>query len=475
MTLRQGQFFIGGRWVAPLDSGRTIAVVDPSTEAAIGSIACGTSQDVERAVQAARIAFDANLDRSRKDREEWLVAILDACEKRRSLFVELIIREVGVPLAYARDVQIEGAIEQIRLNIETLRRYEFEAIRGGTTIRREPIGVVGMITPWNWPLVQIICKVVPALAAGCSMILKPSELSPLSALAFAEAIEEAGVPDGLFNLVNGDGPSVGEAISRHPGVDMVSFTGSTRAGVLVAKSAADTVKRVTQELGGKSANILLPDCDFDRAVRLGAAACFDNNGQTCDAPTRMFVPASEMARAASIAAEVADDYRPGHPWVDGTRLGPLISGSQRDKVLSLIQSGIDEGARLVTGGLTRPNDLDIGYYVKATVFSDVLPDMRIAREEIFGPVLSILAYDSEEEAIRLANDTEFGLAAYVQSADPSRARRVAERLRAGTVYVNYPDYDLTAPFGGYKQSGNGREYGSFGLDEYLEIKSIVGT
>jgi aldehyde dehydrogenase (NAD+) len=339
---------------------------------------------------------------------------------------------------------------------------------------REGIGVVGLITPWNWPLNQIVCKVAPALAAGCTMVLKPSEIAPLSGVVFAEIMHAAKVPPGVFNLVNGDGPGVGQALALHPDVDMMSFTGSTRAGVMVAKSAADTVKRVTQELGGKSANIILPDADLEKAVRQGVEACFSNTGQSCDAPTRMLVPRAQLEAALAVAKQVADKHAVGNPRSDGTQLGPVVSATQFAKVQRLIDSGIAEGATLVTGGPGKPPGLERGYFVRPTVFGPVRPDMTIAREEIFGPVLAIIPYDSEQQAVDIANDTVYGLAAYVQSPNLENARRVARQLRAGQVNLNYPDWDTAAPFGGYKQSGNGREYADWGIHDFLEVKGIVG-
>jgi aldehyde dehydrogenase (NAD+) len=355
-----------------------------------------------------------------------------------------------------------------------LESFEFEHMQGTTLIAKEPIGVVGMITPWNWPINQITCKVCPAIAAGCTMVLKPSEIAPMDAIIFAEVMHEAGVPPGVFNLINGDGPGVGTALSTHPDIDMISFTGSSRAGILIAKAAADTVKRVHQELGGKSANILLDDVDFESAVSKGVLNCFSNSGQSCNAPTRMFVPASANETAITVAKKAAESIRVGAPNAEGTTMGPVVSQVQYDKIQSLIQAGIDEGATLVTGGTGRPEGLNRGYYVRPTVFANVTPDMRIAKEEIFGPVISILTYKTEEEVIAEANNTVYGLASYVQSADRKRAQRVARQMRTGNVYINYPGGDMNAPFGGYKQSGNGREWGQWGLEEFLEIKGIVG-
>jgi aldehyde dehydrogenase (NAD+) len=468
------RFYIGGQWVPPCGSS-SIDVINPSTGFPFTAIAGGTTEDVEQAVVAAESALVDFANSTKNQRIELLEALLAICRRRAEGFAEMLTLEVGIPITYARDVQVSSALAHLEHAITTLKAYPFDKLHGSTRIRREPIGVVGMITPWNWPLVQIVCKVAPALSAGCVMVLKPSELAPISAIMFAEAVQEAGFPAGVFNLVNGYGQPVGEAIARHPRIRMVSFTGSTRAGIAVAKLAADNVKRVTQELGGKSPNIILPDAALERAVSLGVTACFDNNGQTCDAPTRMLVLASQIEEVEKIARRVANAYTVGNPSASATKLGPLISQDQFNKVQALISKGIDEGARLVAGGLGRPEGFDHGYYVRPTVFSGVTNSMTIFREEIFGPVLSIIPYADDQEAIRLANDTNFGLAAFVQSADSERAQRVAEEIRAGTVYVNYPDYDLDAPFGGYKESGNGREFGTHGLEEYLEVKSIVSS
>ncbi|MFT3732949.1 MAG: aldehyde dehydrogenase family protein [Hyphomicrobium sp.] len=468
------RFYIGGQWVPPTGSA-SIDVINPSTGSPLTAIASGTEHDVEKAVLAAESAFTGFANSSKHHRIELLEALIAACRSRAEEFAEMLTLEVGIPITYARDVQVSSALAHLEHAIATLKTYPFDKSRASTRIRREPIGVVGMITPWNWPLVQIICKVAPALSAGCTMVLKPSELAPITAIMFAEAVHEAGIPAGVFNLVNGHGQPVGEAIARHPRIQMVSFTGSTRAGIAVAKLAADNVKRVTQELGGKSPNIILADADLKSAVELGVMACFDNNGQTCDAPTRMLVPAGRIEEVEKIARATAEAYIIGEPSAPATKLGPLISQNQFDKVQALISKGIDEGARLVAGGLGRPENFDRGYYVRPTVFSGVTSSMTIFKEEIFGPVLSIIPYTDEREAIRLANDSNFGLAAFVQSADRERAQRVADEVRAGTVYINYPDYDLDAPFGGYKESGNGREFGTHGLEEYLETKSIISN
>ncbi len=470
---RHEQFYIGGRWVAPVRPA-ALDVVDPATEQPYTRIALGSAADVDAAVAAARAAFDAFAATSREARLALLRRILDAYNARAEDLAEAVSREMGAPIAFARDAQVWAGRVHLEATIEALETYEFSRLKGGSLIVKEPIGVVALITPWNWPLNQIVCKVAPALAAGCAIVLKPSEIAPISGILFAEIVEAAGAPAGVFNLVNGTGPDVGAVMAAHPGVDMVSFTGSTRAGILVAKAAADTVKRVAQELGGKSPNILLRDADFEKAVREGALACFANSGQSCDAPTRMLVPAERHDEAVAIAAAAADGLKVGDPREQGVDLGPVVSGVHFDKIQRLIEAGIAEGARLAAGGPGRPAGLERGYYVRPTVFGAVTPDMTVAREEIFGPVLSILSYGDEDEAIRIANDTPYGLAAYVSSTDLDHARAVASRLRAGTVNLNYPAWDIRAPFGGFKQSGNGREYAEFGIDDYLELKAVIG-
>ena len=467
------QFYIDGRWVEPA-SPRWFDIVDPATEAPVGRLALGHADDVDRAVAAARRAFASWSATSVAERVALLKRVLQAYERRQDEFAEMMRVEMGAPITFARNAQAVRGPAHLNALIEVLERFEFEEQRGSTRVVLEPIGVCGLITPWNWPINQIVVKIAPALAAGCTMVLKPSEYSPLSALLFAEVLDEARVPAGVFNLVNGDGGGVGEAIATHQDIDMVSFTGSTRAGVLVAQAAAPTVKRVAQELGGKSANILLDDVDLDAAVTRGVAACFTNSGQSCSIPTRMLVPRQLMADAAQIAKRAAEGYRTGPTDDPATQLGPLVNRNQFERVQALIQKGIDEGARLVTGGAGRPDHLAGGYYVKPTVFADVTPDMTIAREEIFGPVLSMMPYDTEADAIAIANGTDYGLAAYVQSGNLERARKVARALRAGGVHLNYPPADFRAPFGGYKRSGNGREWGEAGLREYLETKALVG-
>lgn len=467
------KFFIDGAWVEPAIPVR-LDVIDPSTEEAFTQIALGCSDDVDRAVAAAKAAFPAFSSWSKEERLALLRRILSEYENRYEEIAQAVSREMGAPIAFARDSQAAVGKAHLIATIEALEAYAFSERRGTTMVVKEPIGVCALITPWNWPLNQIVCKVAPAIAAGCTMVLKPSEIAPITGIIFAEVMEAAGTPPGVFNLLNGTGPDVGQVMAGHPHVDMVSFTGSTRAGVIVAKTAADTVKRVAQELGGKSANIILPDADLDHAVSEGVVSCFGNSGQSCDAPTRMLVPADRHDEALVIAKAAAEAIKVGDPQADGTDLGPVVSRQQFDKIQRLIEAGIKEGATLVTGGPGRPDGLNRGYYVRPTVFGNVSNDMTIAREEIFGPVLSILPYKDEEQAISIANDTVYGLAAYVQSGDLAHARKVAARLRAGSVYINYPDWDTKAPFGGYKQSGNGREYADWGIHDFLEIKGIVG-
>ncbi|MBB2169174.1 aldehyde dehydrogenase family protein [Gluconacetobacter aggeris] len=467
------QFYIDGAWVEPL-APRLLDVIDPATEAPCTAIALGSAGDVDRAVAAARRAFATWSVSTRAERLDVFARVLTVYRRRMDDMAAAISLEMGAPLPMARDAQAWAGMAHLEETARALRDFTFDQLVDGMMITREPVGVVGLITPWNWPMNQIACKVGPALAAGCTMVLKPSEIAPLSGLLFAEILDEAGVPPGVFNLVNGNGPGVGEAIARHPDIEMVSFTGSTRAGTIVARLAADTVKRVHQELGGKSPNIILPDADFADAVRRGVAGCFGNSGQSCDAPTRMLVPAARMDEAMALAAQAAAGFVVGPPDGADTRLGPVVSQVQFDKIQRLIQTGIDEGAVLVAGGTGRPEGLPVGYYVRPTIFGRVTPDMTIAREEIFGPVLSIIAYDDVEHAIAIANDTQYGLAAYVQGGDLVQARAVARRLRAGNVNINGAPWTVAAPFGGYKQSGNGRECGAYGLTDFLEIKAILG-
>jgi aldehyde dehydrogenase (NAD+) len=467
------QFYIDGQWIDPAVA-RSITVINPSTEAAFARISLGSKADVDKAVVAARRAFESFSRTSREERLALLQRIIKVYQKRYGEIADAISMEMGAPTKLAHTAQAAAGLAHLGEMVKILKDFSFIRMRGPTAIVQEPIGVCGLITPWNWPMNQIACKVAPALGAGCTMILKPSEIAPMSALLFAEVLDEAGTPPGVFNLINGDGAGVGEAMSAHPGIDMMSFTGSTRAGIAVARGAASTVKRVTQELGGKSPNIILDDADLERAVGHGVAACFNNSGQSCNAPTRMFVSRGRQEQAIVLAAAAAAKAKPGDPFAEGTTMGPLVSQAQFDKVQALIQKGMDEGARLVTGGLGRPDGLNRGYFVRPTIFADVANDMTIAREEIFGPVLCILPYDSEADAIRMANDTVYGLSSYVQAGDLEHARRVALQIRAGNVLINDAPRDFGAPFGGYKQSGNGREWGDFGLAEYLETKTVMG-
>ena len=467
------QFYIDGAWVDPLTA-HAIDVIDPSTEEVFTQISGGTAADVDRAVRAARAAFDSFSRTSVAERVQLLEAVCAEYEKRYEDIAQAVSQEMGAPLGFARSAQAWIGKAHLREMLRVLKSYRFSWMEGTTQIVKEPIGVVGMITPWNWPLNQITCKVGPALAAGCTMVLKPSEIAPTTGIIFAEVMHAAGVPKGVFNMVNGEGATVGAALSAHPEVDMMSFTGSTRAGILVAKAAADTVKRVHQELGGKSPNILLPDADFGRRVPEGIANVFSNSGQSCNAPTRMLVPRDRHAEVVELARTAAGNFTVGDPRSENSNLGPVVSKLQFDKIQGLIQSGIEEGAELVAGGPGLPDGLSRGYYVRPTVFANVTPEMRIAKEEIFGPVVSIMPYETEEDAIAEANNTVYGLAAYIQSGDLDHAKKVAARMRAGTIYINAPSTDIAAPFGGYKQSGNGREWSHWGLDDFLEIKGIVG-
>ena len=467
------QFYIDGKWVDPVVA-NPFDVINPATEEVCGRISLGTAADVDLAVAAAKRAEESFALTTREERIALLQSILDEFAKRHDEIAEAIMDEMGAPWGLAKHAQAASGPQHIEAAIKALENFEFEEVIGGTLVKKEPIGVCGLITPWNWPINQIAVKVAPALAAGCTMVLKPSEIAPFDAILFAEVLHAAGVPAGVFNLVNGDGPEVGSAISGHPDIAMVSFTGSTRAGVAVAQNAAPTVKRVAQELGGKSANILLDDDGFADAVKSGVESCFENTGQSCDAPTRMLVPKSRIDEAAAIAASTTAATRVGNPREKGIRVGPLVSELQWNKVQALIQQGIDEGATLAAGGTGKPDGLETGYYAKPTVFSNVSNDMTIAKEEVFGPVLAIIPYDDENEAIRIANDTPYGLSGYVSSLDLDKARNIAARMRTGMVHINNADLDSLAPFGGYKQSGNGREWGAHGLEEFLEVKSIFG-
>jgi len=467
------RFYIDGAWLERPDAPR-IAVTNPASEEVIGHIAAGSPADVDLAVAAARRAFASFSQTTVADRLELLTRIKDLLEERSEQFAQAIVAEMGAAIGFARAGQCHFGIEHVRVAIEVLRAFDFESEINGVHVRKEPIGVVAAITPWNWPLYQITAKVAPALAAGCTVVLKPSELSPFSALLFAQVMHDASTPPGVFNLVNGTGDVVGATMSAHPDVDMVSFTGSTRAGVLVAQAAAPTIKRVVQELGGKSPNVFLPDADFATAVPKGVLGMMRNVGQSCASPTRMVVPAARLAEVEALAADAANAIVVGDPLDEASVLGPLANAPQFAKVQELIQSGIDEGAKLVCGGPGRPHGLNHGYFARPTVFSEVTTEMRVAREEIFGPVLVLMPYEDEADAVRIANATVYGLSSHVQAADQEAARRVARQIRAGQVHINYPAWSGYAPFGGYRQSGNGREYGAFGIEEYLEVKAILG-
>lgn len=470
---RLNQVFIDGKWCDAEASGH-VPVVNPASEEVVAELTLGSAADVDRAVAAARRAFPGWAATPLSDRIHLLGKVHSLLLERVDVFASVLALEMGAPISYGRSAQVPLAAEHLRAAMENASSYPFVSRRGDISVLREPIGVCGLITPWNWPLYQIAAKVGPALAVGCTVVLKPSELSPLNALLFAEVIAEAGIPAGVFNLVNGNGEGVGAALAGHPEVDMVSITGSTRAGILVAQTAATTVKRVAQELGGKSANIVLPDADLPRAIPLGVGACFRNLGQSCSAPTRMLVPRDKLADVEALARDAVSGFVVGDPASEASTHGPIANRAQFERVRKMIETGIAEGARLVCGGPGRPEGLDRGYYVRPTVFSAVTPEMTIAREEIFGPVLSIIPYDSVDQAVAMANDTVYGLAAHIQGRDSATIRDVAARLRCGQVHVNHPAWSPHAPFGGYKQSGNGREFGVEGLDEYLETKAVLG-
>ena len=466
------KFYIGGKWVAP-QGGDVHELINPADESVIASIPMANEADVNAAVSAAKAAFDDWQMTSKEERLKLLRRLLELYNERYDEIAELMTREMGTTLDFSKAAQAWVGQAHLEAAIDALDRLELEEVRGNTLISLEPVGVCALITPWNWPMNQLVVKAAPALAAGCTMVAKPSEFSPLSSLLFAELIDEAGFPAGVYNHITGHGPSAGEQLSRHPDVDMVSITGSTRAGIAVARSAAETVKRVAQELGGKSANIILRDADLEKAVKDGVDACYVNCGQACRAPARMLVPAEKMEEAKRYAKEAADAHSVGDPMSD-VKLGPVVNKLQFDRIQTLIQSGIDEGATLVTGGTGLPDGLEKGYYVKPTVFADVTPGMTIEREEIFGPVIALIPYDSEEDAVRIANDTIYGLSGYIQTTDKDKARKIARQLRVGSIWINDAAWDPRAPFGGYKQSGNGREHGEWGLHDYLEVKSTAG-
>jgi len=473
MTAAYNKFYINGEWLEP--ERPTLEVINPATEEAFATIAMGTAADVDAAAKAARAAFPSWSQSSIDERKQVLSAIIAGIKARGDEIATAISNEMGAPMGLSKTAQLGSGLGHFMTNLAILDSYEFEEIRGTTKIVKEPAGVCGFITPWNWPLNQIACKVAPAIAAGCTMVLKPSEIAPVSAYILTEIIAGSGLPAGVFNLVNGDGPTVGAAISAHPEIDLVSFTGSTRAGREVARAAADGIKRVTQELGGKSANIILDDAaDFAKAVAGGVAGCFGNSGQSCNAPTRMLVPKARMEEAIEVAKAAAAKATVGDPTAETTRLGPVVSEAQFNKIQGLIEKGIEEGADLIAGGPGRPEGLDKGYFVQPTVFANVSNNMTIAREEIFGPVLSIIPYEDDADAVQIANDTDYGLSGYV-SGEPEHAQAIARQLRTGNVHLNGAGPDFSAPFGGYKQSGNGREWGLEGFEEFLEVKAIMGA
>lgn len=467
------QFYINGGWCSPATPA-SLPVVSPATESVVAEVASGSAEDVDRAVAAARAAFPRWSATSAEVRADFLGKIYDLILERKESLAQALSLEMGAAIGFARAMQVPLAAEHVRIARDLLSTYRFQTVEGGTAIEREPIGVCGLITPWNWPLYQITAKVAPAIAAGCTVVLKPSELSPLSALLFAQLVHDAGLPPGVFNLVNGTGAEVGGAMAAHPDIDMISITGSNRAGALVAQAAAPTVKRVTQELGGKSPNVLLPDADFANVVPLGVMTAFRNVGQSCSAPTRMIVPRDRLAEVEALAAATANAIIVGDPQSEETVLGPIANEAQFKRVQAMIESGLSEGAKLVCGGPGRVPGHETGFYARPTVFSEVDSSMRIAQEEIFGPVLCIIAYETLDEAVAIANDTVYGLSAHVQSRNLDHARAVASRIRAGQVLLNHPAWNPMAPFGGYKRSGNGREFGVYGFEEYLETKAIVG-
>lgn len=468
-----GAFYINGEWISPKVPA-SLPVVNPATEEVVAEVARGSAEDVDRAVAAARAAFPGWSETPVVERASILSKIHALILERKESLAQVLSLEMGAAISFSRAMQVPLAAEHVRVARDLLSTYPFRTVEGTTAIEREAIGVCGLITPWNWPLYQITAKVAPALAAGCTVVLKPSELSPLSALLFAQLVHDAGLPPGVFNLVNGSGADVGAAIAAHPDIDMISITGSNRAGALVAQAAAVTVKRVTQELGGKSPNVMLPDADFTKVVPLGVMSALRNVGQSCSAPTRMIVPRARLAEVEALAAATANALIVGDPQSPETQLGPIANEAQFSRVQAMIHAGISEGAKLLCGGPGRVQGFEKGYYTQPTVFSEVESAMRIAQEEIFGPVLCILAYDSIDEAVAIANDTVYGLGAHVQAQDLELGRAVASRIRAGQVHLNHPAWDPMAPFGGYKRSGNGREYGVMGFEEYLETKAIIG-
>lgn len=466
------KFYIDGQWVDPIGK-QTCNVINPATEQPIAKISLGNAQDVDRAVAAAKAAFETYSQTTKQERIELIESIIAAFTARLGEIADAISQEMGAPSMLANKAQAPAGLGHFMTTLAVLKEFEFEEDIDTARIIREPAGVCGFITPWNWPINQITCKVAPALAAGCTMVLKPSEVAPINAILFSEVMDTAGVPKGVYNMVNGDGPTVGAALSAHPDIDMMSFTGSTRAGIEVAKASAPGVKRVAQELGGKSANIILDDADFEKAVARDVFGVCSNSGQSCNAPTRMLVPKSRMDEAAAIAKAAAEKITVGPPDAEGTTIGPVVSEVQYNKIQALIEKGIAEGAKLETGGPGRPDGLDAGYYIRPTVFSNVTNEMTIAREEIFGPVLSLIGYEDDDDAVRIANDSEYGLSGYI-SGNSDRAKAMARRIRTGNVHLNGAPVNQQAPFGGYKKSGNGREWGRYGLEEFLETKAILG-
>jgi len=474
--LDKRQFYIDGQWIAPTEA-KDFDVINPATEQPVAVISLGGAADLNKAVDAAKATFQTWGENPVDERVVLFERIIEIYNRRSAEMDEAIRLEMGAPAKFAREQQTPSGSGHFEATLEALKSHQWErpSPRGGSTLRDEPIGVCGLITPWNWPINQIAAKVAPALAAGCTMVLKPSEIAPLSAMLFAEILDEAGCPKGVFNLVNGDGLGIGVPMSSHPDIDMVSFTGSTRAGTSVSQNAAATVKRVALELGGKSANILFADADLETAVRFSVEGCFANSGQSCDAPTRLLVERSVYDEVIALAERFASETAVGDPEQDGDHIGPVVSLLQYQRIQGHIEAGIQEGTKLLAGGAGKPEGLETGYYVRPTIFVDVSNDMHVAREEIFGPVLAILPFETEEDAIRIANDTPYGLAAYIQTGNPERAGRVARRLRVGNVYINGAGIDYDVPFGGYKQSGNGREFGQFGLEDFLELKAITSA
>ena len=467
-----GKFYIDGKWVTP-NSKQSMPVINPATEEEIGTVILGNNDDVDIAVKAANIAFDSFSKTTKEDRLKLLKRIHEVTSDRFEELAQAMSKEMGAPITMSREAQADSGLGHLQGFIEALEKLEEEnTLSNGDILTKEPIGVCGLITPWNWPINQITLKVLPAIACGCTCILKPSEHTPISAMLYAEILHEAGVPSGVFNLIHGTGEEVGVALSRHPDIQMISFTGSTRGGMSVTRESAATIKRVTLELGGKSPNLVFADCDLEERVKASVGECMLNTGQSCDAPTRLIVERSCYDDVLNIAKKAAEDTDVGEPQKEGDHIGPLFDKIQFDRVQNMIQVGIDEGARLLAGGLGKPDGFETGWYVKPTIFADVSNDMRVAQEEIFGPVLVIIPFESEEEAIKIANDSPYGLGAYLQTGDKERAQRVSRALRAGAVHINGGGFNYGSPFGGYKQSGNGREGGEMGIEDYLETKTV---